>query len=95
MKSQKTADLLSRQDLAAVLAVTRALAAPFDLTAVLAEVAAAARQVLRAERSSIWLLEATAGEVVLEISADVPHIRLPVGVGLVGACARPMLAQRA
>ncbi len=87
MDSQKTSDALSRQELAAVLAVTRALAAPFDLTAMLAEVAAAARQVLRAERSSIWLLDAAAGELVLEISADIPHLRVPLGTGLVGVCA--------
>jgi hypothetical protein len=41
---------LSAQDMQAILAVTRALAAPFDLTTMLAEVVNAAKQVLGAER---------------------------------------------
>jgi phosphoserine phosphatase len=71
-----------------LLAVTRALAAPFDLPTMLQTVTAAARQVLHAERSSIWLLDAAAEELVLEISKDLAQVRLPIGVGLVGACAR-------
>ena len=45
---------LSRDDLEAILAVTRALAAPFDLPTMLAEVTAAAMRVLHAERCSVW-----------------------------------------
>ena len=79
---------LSTEDLAILLEVTRSLAAPFDLMSMLAAVTAAARQVLRAERSSVWLHDAAAGELVLEVSSDIRHVRLPVGLGLVGACAR-------
>ena len=53
---------LSTDDLAILLEVTRSLAAPFDLMSMLAAVTAAARQVLRAERSSVWLHDAAAGE---------------------------------
>jgi len=81
-------DGLSTEDLATLLEVTRSLAAPFDLMSMLAAVTAAARQVLRAERCSVWLHDASAGELVLEVSSDIRHVRLPVGVGLVGACAR-------
>ena len=78
---------LSSEDLATLLEVTRSLAAPFDLMSMLAAVTAAARQVLRAERCSVWLHDAAAGELVLEVSSDLQRVRIPVGVGLVGACA--------
>ena len=81
-------DGLSSEDLATLLEVTRSLAAPFDLMSMLAAVTAAARQVLRAERCSVWLHDAQAGELALEVSSDLQRVRIPVGVGLVGACAR-------
>jgi phosphoserine phosphatase len=87
MHDASTVSALSRQDLEAILAVTRALAAPHDLHALLGEVTVAARRVLRAERSSVWLHDAPAGEVVLEVASDLGHVRVPVGVGLVGRCA--------
>ena len=86
--SHAAAHQLSREDLEALLAVTRALAEPFALPAMLAEVTAAARRVLRAERASVWLHDAQANELVLEVSSDVGRVRVPVGRGLVGACAR-------
>jgi phosphoserine phosphatase len=79
---------LSREDLERVLAVTRALAAPFELTALLQAVTAAAQQVLRAERASVWLHDAAAGELAVRVADDIRDIRIPVGTGLVGACAR-------
>src|SRR6185369_2972424 len=79
---------LSAEDLAILLEVTRSLAAPFDLMSMLAVVTAAARQVLRAERCSVWLHDAEAGELVLEVSSALQRVRIPIGVGLVGACAR-------
>lgn len=79
---------LSQADLERLLEVTRHLAAPFDLSAMLAEVAAAARQVLHAERCSVWLLDSAASELVLEVASDLPDVRLPLGHGLVGACAQ-------
>ena len=79
---------LSQHDMAAILAVTRALAAPFDLRTMLAEVTAAACAVLHAERSSVWLHDAARDEMVLEISSDLSQVRVPTGSGLVGACAR-------
>lgn len=78
---------LSSSDLESILAVTRALAAPFDLQALLPEITAAARRVLKAERCSIWLLDAAAQELVVEVASDLSKIRVPVGRGLVGACA--------
>jgi phosphoserine phosphatase len=79
---------ISAEALEELLSITRHLAAPFELTTLLSEVAIAACKVLRAERGSVWLLDADAAELVLEISSDATQVRLPVGQGLVGACAR-------
>jgi phosphoserine phosphatase len=79
---------LSSGELESLLAVTRRLAAPFQLSAMLAEVTAAACRVLHAERASVWLLDPAANELVLEIASDVDHIRIPLGQGLSGTCAR-------
>ena len=78
---------LSRDDLEAILAVTRALAAPFDLPTMLAEVTTAAMSVLHAERCSVWLHDTATHELVAEVSSDIGRIRIPFGRGLVGACA--------
>ncbi len=79
---------LSAQDLQKVLEVTRALAAPFDLMEMLSTVTAAARQVLQAERASVWLHDAAAEQLILKVAVDAQDIRIPVGTGMVGACAR-------
>jgi phosphoserine phosphatase len=79
---------LSRDDLQAILGVTRALAAPFDLITMLGEVVAAAKQVLDAERGSVWLHDPATGELVLEVATGIAPVRIAPGVGLVGTCAR-------
>jgi phosphoserine phosphatase len=79
---------LSAQDLQKVLEVTRALAAPFDLMTMLSEVTAAARQVLQAERASVWLYDPGADQLVLKVATDVQDVRIPLTTGMVGACAR-------
>lgn len=78
----------SARDLETILGVTSALAAPFDLMTMLAEVVAAAKQVLSADRGSVWLYDAAADELVLEVATGIRPIRVPAGAGLVGACAR-------
>ncbi|HEX6794892.1 MAG TPA: SpoIIE family protein phosphatase [Casimicrobiaceae bacterium] len=79
---------LSAGDLEAILDVTKALAAPFDLMTMLGEVVAAAKQVLRAERGSVWLYDEPRGELVLEVATGIKPVRVPWQAGLVGACAR-------
>jgi phosphoserine phosphatase RsbU/P len=88
MQSPRPERQLSSSDLEAILRVTRGLAAPFDLTTMLGEVVAAAKQVLAAERGSVWLYDAAANELVLEVATGIKPIRVPSGSGLVGACAR-------
>ncbi|MEP7059014.1 MAG: GAF domain-containing protein, partial [Caldimonas sp.] len=88
MSVQRGSGGLSAGDMEAILEVTRRLAAPFELMAMLAEVTCAARQVLTADRSSVWLYDASTDELVLEVATDIQHVRIPVGAGLVGICAR-------
>ena len=79
---------LSAEDLAPILAVAGKLAARFDLTTMLAEVVAAAKLVLEAERGTVWLYDRDADELVLRFTEDVPPIRIRAGTGIVGTCAR-------
>ena len=79
---------LPARDLEAILGVTSALAAPFDLMTMLAEVVRAAKQVLQAERGSVWLHDAKTNQLVLEVATDIQPVRVPFGAGLVGTCAR-------
>lgn len=82
------AGMSSMQGLEQLLDVTRRLAAPFDLSSMLGAVTAAARELLQADRCSVWLHDAARGELVLKVASDISDIRLTVGTGLVGACAR-------
>jgi phosphoserine phosphatase len=72
----------------AILAVTAKLAAPFDLMSMLSEVVDAAKQVLQADRGSVWLYDAAADQLVLEIATGIAPVRVPASTGLAGACAR-------
>ncbi len=79
---------LSAQDMEAILGVTSALAAPCDLMTMLAEVVNAAKQVLKADRGSVWLYEPDTDELVLKVATGIRPVRVPAGTGLVGTCAR-------
>ena len=74
-----------------LLEVTRALAAPFDLHNLLLRISQVAMQVVQVERVSVWLLDPQRQELYVEVAGDLPALRVPLGRGLVGACA----AQRA
>jgi sigma-B regulation protein RsbU (phosphoserine phosphatase) len=78
----------SARDLEPILAVAAKLAEPHDLRTMLVEVVAAARQVLRADRGAVWLYDAAADELVLEVASDLARVRVPAGMGIVGTCAR-------
>jgi len=80
--------VLTARDLEPVLAVAAKLAAPFDLKTMLREVVNAAKQVLSADRGSVWLYDAETDELVLEIATGIEPVRVPSGSGLVGSCAR-------
>jgi phosphoserine phosphatase RsbU/P len=73
--------------LAELLEVTRSLAAPFDLHTLLLRITQVAMRVVGVERVSVWLLDAGQQELFVEVAGDLPTVRVPVGRGLVGACA--------
>jgi len=79
---------LSARDMEPILAVTRNLAAPFDLMTMLAEVVNAAKQVLNADSGSVWLYDPDADELVLRVGTGIDPVRVPADTGLVGSCAR-------
>jgi phosphoserine phosphatase RsbU/P len=71
-----------------LLAVTRRLAAPVDLLTMLEEVVNAAKQVLDAERGSVWLYDRDPHELVLQVSTGLKQVRVPADAGIVGSCAQ-------
>lgn len=71
-----------------ILEVTRNLARPFDLVAMLAEVVEAGKAVLHADAGSAWLYDPATDELVMQVATAMMPIRLPVSVGIVGECAR-------
>jgi phosphoserine phosphatase len=88
MSNGRDTQALVARDMKAILDVATALATPFDLATMLSEVIVAAKQVLDADRGSVWLYDAAADELVLEIATDMRTVRIPAGTGLVGSCAR-------
>jgi phosphoserine phosphatase len=76
------------RDVEPILAVASKLAAPFDLQTMLTEVIDAAKQVLDAERASVWLYEAATDELMMKVATDMAAVRVPAGVGIAGSCAR-------
>ncbi|HXF79683.1 MAG TPA: GAF domain-containing SpoIIE family protein phosphatase [Usitatibacter sp.] len=88
MGAQPGHHVLTARDLEPILAVAAKLATPFDLGTMLREVVNAAKQVLGAERGSVWLYEAESDELVLEIATGIDPVRVASGTGLVGSCAR-------
>jgi phosphoserine phosphatase len=80
---------LRAEALLQILEVTRKLAAPFDLPAVLGESGEAARSVLRAERATVWLYDPDHGQLVL--TGEDPHlvsVRANLSQGILGLTAR-------
>ena len=83
--SQRTSDT---QALRQILEVTRKLAAPFDLDTMLAEVVDASREVLNADRGTVFLYDEEADELVVRVGTDLDHIRIPADKGIVGESAQ-------
>ena len=79
---------LSPESLLRILDVTRKLAAPFELTDVLAEIGEAARTVLNAERATVWLNDPDTGDLVLIGGPDQAAIRASRERGVLGLTAR-------
>jgi phosphoserine phosphatase len=71
-----------------ILEVTRKLAAPFDLQSVLAEIGEAARNVLQAERATVWLYEPELDALVLAGMPANQPVKADLQQGILGVTAR-------
>ena len=76
------------QALRQILEVTRKLAAPFDLDTMLAEVVDASREVLKADRGTVFLYDEKEDELVVRVGTDLDQIRIPADKGIVGESAQ-------
>lgn len=81
-------DMGDAKALRQILEVTRKLAAPFDLDTMLAEVVDASRDVLNADRGTVFLYDEAANELVVRVGTELDHIRIPADKGIVGECAQ-------
>jgi len=71
-----------------ILEVTRKLAAPFDLDTMLTEVVDASREVLDADRGTVFLYDEAHDELVVRVGTGLDHIRIPANKGIVGESAQ-------
>ncbi|MGI9235672.1 MAG: PP2C family protein-serine/threonine phosphatase [Woeseiaceae bacterium] len=76
------------QALRQILEVTRKLAAPFDLDTMLAEVVDASRDVLDADRGTVFLYDSASDELVVRVGTGLDSIRIPADKGIVGESAQ-------
>lgn len=76
------------QALRHILEVTRKLAAPFDLDTMLEEVVDASREVLDADRGTVFLYDGAADELVVRVGTGLESIRIPADKGIVGESAQ-------
>ncbi len=81
-------DTSDTQALHQILEVTRKLAAPFDLDTMLAEVVNASREILSADRGTVFLYDEDNDELVVRVGTDLDHIRIPADKGIVGESAQ-------
>lgn len=76
------------QALRQILEVTRKLAAPFDLDTMLTEVVDASRDVLNADRGTVFLYDNDTNELVVRVGTGLESIRIPADKGIVGESAQ-------
>lgn len=82
------ADQLDTQALWRVLDVTRQLGAPVDLETTLHTVIEAAREVLGADRGTVFLYDKKTNELFAKVATGLKEIRFPAKVGIAGECAQ-------
>ena len=76
------------QALRRVLEVTRKLAAPFDLDTMLTEVVDVSRNILDADRGTVFLYDEETDELVVRVATELGSIRIPADKGIVGESAQ-------
>ncbi|MEJ2128392.1 MAG: SpoIIE family protein phosphatase [Woeseiaceae bacterium] len=72
------------QALRRILEVTRKLAAPFDLDTMLKEVVDVSRNILDADRGTVFLYDDQTDELVVRVATELGVIRIPSDKGIVG-----------
>ncbi len=70
-----------------ILEVTRGLSAPTDLQTLLSEVIDAAREVLGADRGTVFLFDGATDELYSTVATGAKEIRFPASAGIAGQCA--------
>ena len=86
MKAKLERSVSDRETLSLIMQVSRNLALPLALTDMLTEVAVVARDVLEAERCTVWLYDGALEEYSTKVVLGTDFIRIPSDRGLVGAC---------
>jgi phosphoserine phosphatase len=71
-----------------ILEVTRKLAAPFDLDTMLSEVVDVSRNILDADRGTVFLYDEETDELVVRVATELGAIRIPANKGIVGESAQ-------
>jgi len=75
-----------------ILDVTRQLSLPIELDDMLVEVVDAAREVMEAERGTVFLYDGVSNELVARVGTglDMEELRFPADQGIAGICARTL-----
>lgn len=81
-------DGLSQDKLRRILAVTRDLARPFDLSAMLYTIVDAAKDLLDAEGGTVWQYQPADDMLEMRVARGLDAIRIPADRGIVGECVR-------
>ena len=87
MNDTRQPEGLSRESLLRILEVSQKLAESFEPVGLLNEVVEAGKEVLLADRGSLWIYRPDHNDLELKVprdSRDDPPIRVPAGCGLVG-----------
>jgi sigma-B regulation protein RsbU (phosphoserine phosphatase) len=71
-----------------ILEVTRQLSAPTDLDTLLQQVIDAARDLLEADRGTVFLYDDKTDELYAQVATGAKEIRFPATVGIAGECAQ-------
>ena len=75
------------RDLQAIMAISRAMGSERNLDRLLGLIVKSVSQVVGADRTSLFLLDAERHELVTRVSQGAREIRLPVGSGIAGSVA--------
>ena len=86
--SPSTSEQIGTSRLLRLLDVSRQLSAPNDLNVLLTLIIEAGREVLGADRGSVFLYDAPAGELFAQVATGEREIRFSVDTGIAGECAR-------